>query len=59
VFALFAAYGPVLNVSIIRDSQSGNSRGFGFVTLSQVEMADQAIKLVNGYNVGGKVLNVQ
>ncbi len=56
--ALFAAYGEVQSVSIITDRETGRSRGFGFVEMSDDDDAQKAIDGVNGQDVGGRVLNV-
>jgi cold-inducible RNA-binding protein len=48
----------VSKVDIIRDSQTGRSRGFGFVDLAQGISADAAINALNGKNLEGRALNV-
>ena len=56
--ALFEAHGTVDGVTIVTDSDTGQSRGFGFVEMSNNAEGDRAIAAVNGYEVGGKALNV-
>ena len=43
----------------IREKNTGRSRGFGFVSYDNPESAAQAIKYMNGYQLGRKRLKVQ
>lgn len=52
---LFSQYGDVTSVVIIKDKNSGRSRGFGFV---EMENADAAIAQLNGKEFGGRPLTV-
>ncbi len=56
---LFAQCGQVLSVNIIKDRYSGNSRGFGFVEMSNEEEAKNAIEKLNGYNLDGRNIVVK
>jgi RNA recognition motif-containing protein len=56
--ALFLAYGVVETVSLVRDRDTGNPRGFAFVEMSNDEEADKAITAVNGLQVAGRALYV-
>lgn len=56
---LFAQYGQVQSVNIIKDKYSGQSRGFGFVEMSTDEEAKQAIEKLNGYNLEGRNIVVK
>ncbi|MDX1983934.1 MAG: RNA-binding protein [Bryobacteraceae bacterium] len=58
VRAMFEAYGAVDRVSIITDRDTGRSRGFAFVEMSNDEEADRAINALNGAQMGGRALNV-
>lgn len=58
VRAMFEAYGAVDRVSIITDRDTGRSRGFAFVEMSNDEEADRAINSLNGAQMGGRALNV-
>jgi len=53
----FAAYGAVEAVTIITDRDTGRSKGFGFVTMSE-EDADKAIAQLNGAQLDGRALTV-
>jgi len=56
--SLFEAYGTVERVSLMTDRETGRSRGFAFVEMTDTEEADRAINALNGSNVGGRALNV-
>ena len=53
----FAHVGAVEAVSIITDRDTGRSKGFGFVTMSE-EDADKAIGALNGSQLDGRALTV-
>lgn len=55
---LFTAHGQVDRVSIMTDRDTGRSRGFGFVEMTNAEEGDKAIAALNGSQVGGRTLNV-
>jgi RNA recognition motif-containing protein len=54
----FAAVGEVTDVHIVQDRDSGQSRGFGFVTMGSAEEAAKAIQQMDGYNLEGRALRV-
>lgn len=54
---LFSQFGEVESVRIVRDRQSGRSRGFGFVEMNANDGA-LAIKELNGKEFGGRKLLV-
>ncbi|MCX7880086.1 MAG: RNA-binding protein [Ignavibacteria bacterium] len=51
--ALFSQYGEVESCRIVRDRQTGRSRGFGFVEMSK-ESGKKAIEELNGKEFGGR-----
>jgi cold-inducible RNA-binding protein len=55
---LFAEAGNVSSVTLIKDRDSGRSKGFGFVEMSSQAEAEQAIKLLNGRHYGDRDLTV-
>ncbi len=54
---MFAEYNPE-EVSLIKDKFSGRSKGFGFVTISDDEVAKKAVSELNGKDVQGRDLKV-
>ena len=58
VRSLFEQYGAVERVSLMTDRDTGRSRGFAFVEMSDSQEADQAIAGLNGTNLGGRAINV-
>ena len=55
---LFAAYGAVDRVTILTDRDTGRSRGFGFVEMTNAEEGEKAIAGLNGTQLSGRTLNV-
>ncbi|KAM3210542.1 hypothetical protein ACQJBY_064490 [Aegilops geniculata] len=55
---LFDQAGVVEIAEVIYNRESGQSRGFGFVTMSTIEEADKAIETFNRYDISGRLLNV-
>src|SRR5580700_2731283 len=54
----FARIGEVTDVHIVTDRTSGQSRGFGFVTMGTPAEATKAIETMNGANLDGRPLRV-
>ena len=54
----FEAHGTVDRVSIITDRDTGRSRGFGFVEMSDDAQADKAIAALDGSEIQGRALKV-
>jgi len=55
---MFGAIGEVESVQIITDRDTGRSKGFGFVQMSDDAAAEKAIAQLNGKEVGGRNLTV-
>ena len=55
---LFEAYGEVSTVKLISDRETGRSKGFGFVEMSDDESAQKAITGLNGAEVKGRTIAV-
>ena len=55
---LFAQAGTVTDTALMQDRTTGQSRGFGFVTMSTAEEAKKAITLIHGKSVQGRPLTV-
>ena len=58
VRSLFEPFGNVERVSLVTDRETGRSRGFAFVEMSDPAQADQAIAALNGSNLDGRALNI-
>lgn len=58
VIKLFALYGDVKTIKLIRDRETGNSKGFAFIEMPKESEALRAIEHVNGREVNGKKLVV-
>src|SRR2546421_12816082 len=56
--AAFEAYGQVDNVTIMRDRDTGQPRGFAFVEMANDEEAAKAIAGTNGTQLGNRNINV-
>ena len=54
----FSAFGEVESTIVIRDRETGRSRGFGFVEMSDGSSATAAIESLNGKNFQGRKLTV-
>ena len=50
----FEEAGTVESARVITDRESGRSRGFGFVEMATEEEAQNAIKLLNEREIGGR-----
>ncbi len=55
---MFAPHGNVDNASVVMDRETGRSRGFGFVEMSNDAEGQAAIAALNGFNNGGRALTV-
>lgn len=55
---LFADYGEIASAKVITDRETGRSRGFGFVELTDEELAKKAIEELNQASYDEKVINV-
>jgi len=56
--ALFSTHGPVTDIHVPKDRESGRPRGFAFVTMATVEGAQAAIQALNGKDFGSRFLIV-
>nr|ADM16300.1 Cold-inducible RNA-binding protein [Salmo salar] len=54
----FAKYGNIAKVDVIRDKETGRSRGFGFVKYDNAEDAKDALDGMNGKSVDGRTIRV-
>ncbi len=54
----FAKAGTVVSVDIIKDRDTGRTKGFAFVTMNNQEEAENAIKLWNGKTLDNREIKV-
>jgi len=54
----FTPYGEVTSAKVINDRETGRSRGFGFVEMSDDEAAKKAIAELNDATVDGRTIKV-
>ena len=55
---LFGTIGTVQSSNIIEDRETGRSKGFGFVEMASAEVAEAAIKALDGMSVDGRSITV-
>jgi cold-inducible RNA-binding protein len=56
--ALFAEFGQVVSATVIKDRDSGQSKGFGFVEMTDLKEAQEAMNQLNGKEVSGRKIMV-
>ncbi|XP_062259630.1 cold inducible RNA binding protein a isoform X4 [Platichthys flesus] len=56
--AAFGKYGNMEKVDVIRDKETGRSRGFGFVKYNNAEDAKDALEAMNGKTLDGRAIRV-
>jgi RNA recognition motif-containing protein len=56
---MFELYGEVNSAKVILDRETGKSRGFGFVDMSDDNEAQQAIETLDGAGLKGKKMSVK
>jgi len=55
---MFNEHGQIANVTIVTDRQTGSSKGFGFVEMSDLKEGQNAIKALHGQEKNGRKLVV-
>ena len=56
--SLFQPYGAIETAVLVNDRDTGRSRGFGFVEMTDNGEADKAIAALNGTDLGGRALKI-
>ncbi len=54
----FERFGSIVEAKVITDRDTGRSRGFGFVTFTDATAAENAIREMDGNEVGGRRIKV-
>ena len=55
---LFAQAGTVASVALIKDRDTGQSKGFAFIEMSNQSEAEKAIQMFNSYTMANRPLKV-
>src|SRR5690348_18400204 len=56
--SMFEPYGAIESASLVTDRDTGRSRGFGFVSMTNDAEAEKAMAGLNGTDSGGRALTV-
>lgn len=56
--AVFEPYGSVVSSQVIKDKQTGGSRGFGFVEMESEDEAQTALKEMEKQSLQGRPLTI-
>jgi RNA recognition motif-containing protein len=56
--SLFEPFGNIESATVATDRDTGRSRGFGFVSMSNDDEAEKAMAALNGKDSGGRALTV-
>jgi RNA recognition motif-containing protein len=56
---MFAEFGEIESVKLIKDRFSGRTKGYGFIEMPSNSEADQAIKALNGNRIDGNHIKVR
>lgn len=54
----FEAHGKVDSAKVIKDKETGKSRGFGFVEMPDAEEGRKAVEAVNNTDIAGRAVRV-
>ena len=55
---LFAAHGTVASATVVKDRDTGRSKGFGFVEFENDDEGKAAEQALNGSDLGGRTISV-
>ena len=55
---LFGRHGSVASVAVITDRETGRPRGFAFVEMDEASAADEAMRALDGSDLGGRNIRV-
>ncbi|HEU4966458.1 MAG TPA: RNA-binding protein [Candidatus Saccharimonadales bacterium] len=55
---LFVSQGKVVSATVIKDRDSGQSKGFGFVEMDDAKEGEAAIAALNGKEIDGRTITV-
>uniref|UniRef100_A0A8C6L6B4 RNA binding motif protein 39a n=1 Tax=Nothobranchius furzeri TaxID=105023 RepID=A0A8C6L6B4_NOTFU len=55
---IFEPFGRIENIQLMMDSETGRSKGYGFITFSDTECAKKALEQLNGFELAGRPMKV-
>lgn len=55
---IFEPFGKIDNIVLMKDSDTGRSKGYGFITFSDSESARRALEQLNGFELAGRPMRV-
>lgn len=55
---IFGPFGRIDNIQLMMDSETGRSKGYGFITFSDAECAKKALEQLNGFELAGRPMKV-
>ncbi len=55
---VFGRHGAIASVNVITDRETGRPRGFAFVEMEDASAADDAIRALDGSDLGGRSIRV-
>jgi RNA recognition motif-containing protein len=58
LWQVFESFGDIHEVKLVTDRETGQSRGFGFVTFASAADAEKALEAMDGQNLNGRAMRV-
>ncbi|XP_039550524.1 RNA-binding protein 39a isoform X3 [Pimephales promelas] len=55
---IFEPFGRIDSIQLMMDSETGRSKGYGFITFSDAECAKKALEQLNGFELAGRPMKV-
>ncbi|XP_023693614.1 RNA-binding protein 39a isoform X1 [Paramormyrops kingsleyae] len=55
---IFEPFGRIESIQLMMDSETGRSKGYGFITFADAECAKKALEQLNGFELAGRPMKV-
>ncbi|XP_068598406.1 RNA-binding protein 39-like [Brachionichthys hirsutus] len=55
---IFEPFGRIESIQLMMDSETGRSKGYGFITFADAESAKKALEQLNGFELAGRPMKV-
>lgn len=55
---IFEPFGKIDSIVLVRDPDTGQSKGYGFITFAEAECARRALEQLNGFELAGRAMRV-